>query len=1217
MPLTTWRNSPPPIPAQTALLNQAITVGEIDFGTTKNININGDGISGHTLTLSATAGNAVLNVGAAPFTNTGIDVIAAPLVVAAASPLTATVSGGTLQLSNTGATANVIDNASTFTVNTNGILEGSADPTNPALGSAAVVLSGGTMQLDAAATAASTLANAVSVNAAASSTLTTTGINGISLPNAVTFGGSNDNLTVTGPAPLTLGTLSLANGGDTFTQNGTGIVTVNAITGSLGQALTLAGTGTVALPNASAGDAAPTILSEATVVVGDSSSLGSGDITVAGADTLQATNAVTLANNFTINSSSTLTVSGANNITLAGVVSSESAGAGSLVMAGSGTLALQGVNTFSGDVTASTGTIAVSASGTDVGVTSFTVDANATLLVDNSVTNVNNRLGTSSASAAALNLAGGTFTLNGNATAATTEQVADITVQSGYSTVNLNKGAGGTLSLGANTLAANTTLTGVAPFVNLVGALTGSSPGDQLNFTTNPTLTNGILPYATVTNGANYDFATVATNSLAAFAAYDATTLGAVTGTNTAVVKLTGNDATMPAAGVAPYAVIVQGNATVTGAGTLTTSTLALGGTDTLNLPVNVGALGTVVANAGAIATFDGVISGTALDVAGAGTTILNNADTYTGPTTLESGTLSVGNPTGLGSGALNLLGGTIQASIAATVTNDVNLTNSLGTVTFGGNTPLTFSGTTTLAGNNTVTVANTGGTTLAGQVTGSGGLTVTAVSTGTLALTNSSSSTPNDYTTGTTLLGGNLVLGASSVLGSGPLTLGGGTLLASAAVTPTNAVTINGAVTFAGSNPITLSGATTLAGAPVVTVNNATTLSGVISSNSAGLTLAAASRGTLTLGNSANTYFGGTTLNGGTLSIASPGALGTGTLTLAGAANGATLTATAALTGGNSVTNPVALAGLGTLSGSAINFSGATTLSAPSTLTVNNSTTFAGIIGGAATLTTAGSGTLTLTAANTYSGATFVNGGTLTLSGANGAIASSSSLTVNNGGTVLLDNSGVNNNTRLGTSADINLNGGTFQVNGNASTALSESLGTLTLGAGSSTLASNPGAAGGTLTFAGLSRAAGSGGFVNFTGTNLGSTNQVNFTGLTNTGGLLPYATVNGGDFAATTATGIQSYTASGGTYASTVSGASSGANVNLAGSDTVTSSQTINALMFSGTANATLTINAGVTLTIASGACSSIAPTRSPSREAARWRWARPSSTAAPVAR
>ena len=51
------------------------------------------------------------------------------------------------------------------------------------------------------------------------------------------------------------------------------------------------------------------------------------------------------------------------------------------------------------------------------------------------------------------------------------------------------------------------------------------------------------------------------------------------------------------------------------------------------------------------------------------------------------------------------------------------------------------------------------------------------------------------------------------------------------------------------------------------------------------------------------------------------------------------------------------------------------------------------GIIGGAAanTLTTAGSGALALTAANTYAGATIVNGGTLTLRGA-GAIANSAS---------------------------------------------------------------------------------------------------------------------------------------------------------------------------------------------------------------------------------
>src|SRR5207247_333136 len=93
-----------------------------------------------------------------------------------------------------------------------------------------------------------------------------------------------------------------------------------------------------------------------------------------------------------------------------------------------------------------------------------------------------------------------------------------------------------------------------------------------------------------------------------------------------------------------------------------------------------------------------------------------------------------------------------------------------------------------------------------------------------------------------------------------------------------------------------------------------------------------------------------------------------------------------------------------------------------------------------------------------------------------------SASLTINNGGTMLLDNTAANNNTRLPAAMGIALGGGILQFKGNAGTALNESLGTLTLGAGSSTLNTQPGAAGSTLTFAGLTRAAGAGGFANFT---------------------------------------------------------------------------------------------------------------------------------------
>src|SRR5260370_36856568 len=48
--------------------------------------------------------------------------------------------------------------------------------------------------------------------------------------------------------------------------------------------------------------------------------------------------------------------------------------------------------------------------------------------------------------------------------------------------------------------------------------------------------------------------------------------------------------------------------------------------------------------------------------MAGAGTLVLTAANTYTGATTLTSGTLTAGNTTALGTGTLALNGGTLQA---------------------------------------------------------------------------------------------------------------------------------------------------------------------------------------------------------------------------------------------------------------------------------------------------------------------------------------------------------------------------------------------------------------------------------------------------------------------------------------------------------------------------------------------------------------------------
>ncbi len=211
-------------------------------------------------------------------------------------------------------------------------------------------------------------------------------------------------------------------------------------------------------------------------------------------------------------------------------------------------------------------------------------------------------------------------------------------------------------------------------------------------------------------------------------------------------------------------------------------------------------------------------------------------------------------------------------------------------------------------------------------------------------------------------------------------------------------------------------------------------TLSGVI--NGSG-TLTKSDTGTLTLSGT-NTYSGGTSFSGGTLSISSDSNLGNGSGTLT--FNGGTLLSTAGftslraviLTGEGTVEvkgSPLVLSGVingsgtltkkgsGTLSLSAINtYSGGTTVSAgilQGTTTslqgpiFNNSSvifnqaatgTYAGVISGSGSLTKENTGTLILSAANSYSGGTVVTGGILqgTTTSLQGSISNSSSVIFN-----------------------------------------------------------------------------------------------------------------------------------------------------------------------------------------------------------------------------
>ncbi|MGA2395769.1 MAG: dihydrofolate reductase family protein [Candidatus Lustribacter sp.] len=250
-----------------------------------------------------------------------------------------------------------------------------------------------------------------------------------------------------------------------------------------------------------------------------------------------------------------------------------------------------------------------------------------------------------------------------------------------------------------------------------------------------------------------------------------------------------------------------------------------------------------------------------------------------------------------------------------------------------------------------------------------------------------------NTYTGGTELTGGQIIYyNNNNSFGTGPIAVGGsnGALVngGSAGITIPNNFTFptaGYALNLAGGNPSGSTPGTTFSGnfslpsgtttlQTSSTATEVTEVSGIISGS--GAALAVADNGTLILAGP-NTYSGLTTLSSGTLQVASMETPNTsGPL------------------GQSPVSNPgsIVLSG-GTLQYSSANhndYSGrfSTAAGQAYNIDVNGQTVaFATALtssGAALTLSsTAGGGSLTLSAANTYSGNTTINAGTLTLSGA------------------------------------------------------------------------------------------------------------------------------------------------------------------------------------------------------------------------------------------
>ena len=378
----------------------------------------------------------------------------------------------------------------------------------------------------------------------------------------------------------------------------------------------------------------------------------------------------------------------------------------------------------------------------------------------------------------------------------------------------------------------------------------------------------------------------------------------------------------------------------------------------------------------------------------GSGTAILGGANTYTGATTINRGTLQAGianQAFGIGSavtinssGALDLGGFNQTIASLSSGSSSARVKNS-----------------TSLAA--TLTTGDATNTAFAGVIQdGSlpGGLTsLTKVGAGTFNLVG-----VNTYTGATNINLGTLQMGVASALSTGTAV----TVAASATFDLNNFNQSIGSLAGAGTSSVAL-------GSAVLTTGNDslvnTTFSGVISGTTVNSGLTKVGTGSLTLdGAAANTYAGPTRVNDGVLilnKIAGVNAAGTGGGgLLIGDAAGAAGSAIVRLGAANQVADLTAV----TLSsdgrfdlndfaetvGSIAGLAGAEITLGSATLTTgdNANTTYAGNIGGTGGVTKQGTGAWTLSGNNTYSGATLVSAGAL-VAGSTTAFATQSAFTV------------------------------------------------------------------------------------------------------------------------------------------------------------------------------------------------------------------------------